>query len=71
VYTQHQIKSNDTPPIDELDMEFTLLAKARSNPNMMDTGDVKKGQLSDDVMDFLTGDNFPAFGVSAEDLQRL
>jgi len=40
----------------------------------MDTGNVKEGQLSADVMDFLSGDNFPAshaFGVSADDLLRL
>jgi len=64
------MKPNDAPPIDKLDMEFTLLARARSNSNLTDTGDVKEGQLSADVTDFLSGNNFPAshaFGVSAED----
>ena len=71
---QDQIKPSNAPPVNELDMEFTLLAEARSNPNLMDTGNVKEGQLSADVMDFLSGDNFPAshaFGVSADDLLRL
>ena len=71
--SQDPIKPNDAPPSDELDMEFTLLAKARSIPNLMHTGDVMEQQLSADVMDLLSGDCFPAshaFGVSAEDMQR-
>jgi len=58
----------------ELDAAFTLLAEARSNPNLMDTGGVKEGQLSADVMDFLGGDlTTPnqALGSSADDLMRL
>jgi len=72
--TQLQLKSNDTPPTNELDasMEFTLLAKARSNPNLIDTGDVKEEQLGDDMMDFSSGgNNFPAIGVFVKDFQRL
>ena len=55
-------------------MEFTLLAEARSNPNLMDTGGIKEGKLSDDVVDFLGGDlTTPnqALGSSADDLMRL
>ncbi|XP_065908394.1 low density lipoprotein receptor adapter protein 1-like [Dysidea avara] len=69
-----QIQPKGSPPVNELDMEFTLLAEARSHPNLMDTGDVKEGQLSADVTDFLSGDNFPAshaFGASVDDLLRL
>ena len=71
---QDQIQPKGSPPVNELDMEFTLLAEARSHPNLMDTGDVKEGQLSADVTDFLSGDNFPAshaFGASVDDLLRL
>lgn len=55
-------------------MEFTFLAEARSNPNLMDTGGVKEGQLSDDVTDFLGGDlttPSQALGSSADDFMRL
>lgn len=74
LHLQDQIQPQKNASANELDMEFTLLAEARSHPNLMDTGDVKKEQLSADVFNFLSGDNFPAshaYGVSADDLLRL
>lgn len=51
-----------------------MLAEARSNPHLMDTGGVKEGQLSDDIMEFLGGDlttPSQALGSSIDDLMRL
>jgi hypothetical protein len=49
---------------DELDLEFQQLAEARSNPHLLDIGEVDRSTISTDIKQYMLGDR------SYEDLSR-